>query len=144
VKLARKPDVQEEMKRDRELVDQYILAHPDWATSLAEKEFAAAAETAATVAGQLRSAFGTFAGLLALSDVRNFVEGSEDERAWLETTLAAYDTMVADVENPASREAFAETMTTACSAESPMRAFVDRASSKANLAAYVRARNPPK
>jgi hypothetical protein len=129
-KLARKPEIAEEMKRDRELVEKYCEAHPDWATPK---------QAAAAVEGQLRAAFGTFAGLLALAQVREHVDGSEDERAWLSTTLAAYDTMVAEYQSPAARTAFAEAMATACAPDSAMCAFVDRASSKAKLAAATKA-----
>lgn len=138
-KLARKPEIAEEMKRDRELVEKYCEAHPDWATPAADKEAAAAKQAAAAVEGQLRAAFGTFAGLLALAQVREHVDGSEDERAWLSTTLAAYDTMVAEYQSPAARTAFAEAMATACAPDSAMCAFVDRASSKAKLAAATKA-----
>lgn len=105
--LARKPDIMEEMKKDRELVDLYVESHPNWRETWVEREESSAKKLAAAVDAKLVSAFGTFAGILSLAQVREHVSGSEDERAWLETTLASYDALMADAQNPATRSAFA-------------------------------------
>jgi len=74
----------EEIARDQEMVTLYIQANPDWSKSGPEKEAAQAEQVAQAAEEKLRSAFGMFAGLLALSEVRDHVVvGDNNERAWL-------------------------------------------------------------
>jgi hypothetical protein len=118
----------------------YIESHPNWKKTWVEKEEEESQKLAAAIDAKLRAAFGTFANILSLAQVREHVKGEADERAWLEKTLESYDSMMGDLENPASRSAFAEAMATAC--VSDMCSFVDKASSKAKLAAAHAAARP--